>query len=220
MLLPDALETFVQGELRLRGLSEVTKAHYRRWLTRLALHLAKETGQIPSVADISSSHLEEFLTSLLAQGLDPGTVRQAGFCFRVFFRWCQKKGLCSNNPAEELVLPKKPQRLPYCPSEEEARAFCQTSRNSPGVRQVIHPPPVKKFTHPKVCGATQVILLPSPPGKPDPTSVLQVGLELWNEAAGDPRRIGRFGRLARAGSLQACAWDGSSSPASARDESC
>ena len=79
---------------------------YRRDLAGLAAHL----GRPP--ADASAEEIEAWLADLRARGQAPSSVARRGAAARTFYRHLVTLGLRPDNPAAEVDLPRRRDRLP------------------------------------------------------------------------------------------------------------
>jgi site-specific recombinase XerD len=64
------------------------------------------------IADVDHPMLRAYLANLDTRGMSRATIKRRASVVRRFYRFCEREGLVSSNPAELLVLPKARPRLP------------------------------------------------------------------------------------------------------------
>lgn len=69
--------------------------------------------------DIKANDVRTWMASLSRNKISPRSIRRKIQSLRAFFKYLQKKGLIENNPAEDVILPKIPKRLPDIVRHEE-----------------------------------------------------------------------------------------------------
>jgi integrase/recombinase XerD len=111
--------------LAARNYSLARMTHARRILERLALYLEEE-HLIRDWRAVAERHLNAFAVYLAARHRSPqgrlpssNSLRQWLSMTRRFFAWMQESGRLLGNPAEQLALPRKDERLPAVLSETE-----------------------------------------------------------------------------------------------------
>lgn len=104
-----------------RGSSPNTQAAYGRDLTRYIDWLAGE--KIVEPADVTHQDIERHIAALGELGLAPASLERAVSAIKGFHRFMVVEGICEELPTAELVLPKKPSRLPDVLSREQAAAL-------------------------------------------------------------------------------------------------
>lgn len=119
-----------------RGCSPNTVKAYGRDLQSFMTFLkGSGTGFAMDLRHVKSSDVQAFAHSL--RGRSANTIRRAVHALSSFFGWAQRLGYTSASPAMGVQLPKKPPRLPKCPSEEECRALLAVAW-TPRERVAIH----------------------------------------------------------------------------------
>ncbi len=112
------LSAFLQYlELEL-NLSRLTASAYGRDLREMAEFLGKDSD-LTVAAGISTADVRAWIASMSRQGLSPRTLRRKTQAARAFFRWMQKRGEISINPAAEVQLAKIGRKLPEFVREQE-----------------------------------------------------------------------------------------------------
>lgn len=71
----------------------------------------KDLG-IEHIFFVQTAHVRLWVVSLVEQGISPSSVHRKLSSLNTFYKFSQKKGKLSANPAKGLQLPKIPQRLP------------------------------------------------------------------------------------------------------------
>lgn len=86
-----------------------TLTHYRRDLTALSVYL---TQYQLDFSGMTTKHLRSWLANLHQKRLAANSIRRMLATVRSFYRFLQKQGLVTENPALEVKGPKLPKRLP------------------------------------------------------------------------------------------------------------
>ncbi len=98
--------------------SLLTVEAYGRDLREMAEFLGKDT-ELSDAAGISTSDVRAWIASMSRGGLSPRSLRRKTQAARAFFRWMQKRGEISVNPAAEVQLAKIGRKLPEFVREQE-----------------------------------------------------------------------------------------------------
>lgn len=98
--------------------SHLTADAYGRDLHELAAFLDREEN-LPDAATVTTADIRAWLADMARNGLSPRSLRRKTQAARAFFRWIQKQGLISNNPASEVQLAKIGRKLPEFVREQE-----------------------------------------------------------------------------------------------------
>jgi integrase/recombinase XerD len=116
----------VEGFLALLATRRAPKTvdAYRRDLTALTAWLNRPVG------DITTERLEEYLAELRAAGLAPATIARRVAAVRSFFRHQALLGERTDNPAAELDLPRRRQKLPRTLSPAEAERLVEAANGA------------------------------------------------------------------------------------------
>lgn len=61
---------------------------------------------------VQVQHIRLWVVQLVEQNIRPSSIHRKISSLNTFFKYCQKKGLMSTNPAKGVQMPKVPQRLP------------------------------------------------------------------------------------------------------------
>lgn len=91
--------------------SHLTVVAYGRDLTEMASFLGKDS-ELSDADDITTADLRGWIASMAREGLSPRSLRRKTQAARAFFRWIQKNGAISINPATEVQLAKIGRKLP------------------------------------------------------------------------------------------------------------
>jgi site-specific recombinase XerD len=110
----------------LLGYSVTTRSRYRLQITVMARAVQKAPAEI-TPADLRR-HL---LTTKRAKSLTNATIYSQVNAFRAFFKALLQNGVLPTNPAEDLPLPKRSQKLPNFLTADELLALLQASERSP-----------------------------------------------------------------------------------------
>jgi len=97
---------------------------YRRDLKALADWLGRPPGSV------STEELERYLAELRAQGLSGATIARRAAAVRSFFRHLVLLGICVDNPASDLDLPRRARRLPRALSPGEAERLVEAANGT------------------------------------------------------------------------------------------
>lgn len=114
--------TYMELEL---NRSRLTVEAYGRDLRELAEFLGKDTD-LHDAEEISTSDVRAWLAEMSRQGISPRTLRRKTQAARAFFRWMQKQGQISTNPAAEVQLAKIGRKLPEFVREQEMETLLST----------------------------------------------------------------------------------------------
>lgn len=91
--------------------SKLTADAYGRDLREFAEFLGKDED-MPDADTITTTDVRAWLADMARHGLSPRSLRRKTQAARAFFRWIQKQGFISNNPASEVQLAKIGRKLP------------------------------------------------------------------------------------------------------------
>ncbi|MDE0959298.1 MAG: tyrosine-type recombinase/integrase [Planctomycetota bacterium] len=108
-----------------RGLAANTLAAYRRDLVALATAVRLQGVQFPHQVQIQQ--LREYLQGLMAAGASASSQRRRISAIRGFFRFLVLENQLDENPADPLVFPRQPQRLPRTLSIEEVNRLIEAT---------------------------------------------------------------------------------------------
>lgn len=114
--------TYLELEL---NRSRLTVEAYGRDLQELAEFLGKDTD-LHDAEEISTSDVRAWLAEMSRKGISPRTLRRKTQAARAFFRWMQKQGQISTNPAAEVQLAKIGRKLPEFVREQEMETLLST----------------------------------------------------------------------------------------------
>ncbi len=98
--------------------SRLTADAYGRDLREMAEFLGKDP-ELSDAATVSTADVRAWIASMSRGGLSPRSLRRKTQAARAFFRWIQKQGEISVNPAAEVQLAKIGRKLPEFVREQE-----------------------------------------------------------------------------------------------------
>jgi integrase/recombinase XerC len=115
----DAIEHFLQYLKVERNASELTLKSYREDLDHLVVYLTETGGPCPTPSTITTLDLRGYVASLHEANYAKTTIARHLASLRSFFRFGQREGWATSNPAKPLRTPLKPRDLPHFLSSEE-----------------------------------------------------------------------------------------------------
>lgn len=98
--------------------SKLTADAYGRDLREFAAFLGRDE-EMDDASTISTTDVRAWLADMARNGLSPRSLRRKTQAARAFFRWLQKQGIISTNPASEVQLAKIGRKLPEFVREQE-----------------------------------------------------------------------------------------------------
>lgn len=127
-----AVPRFLRYLMVERGASELTLKSYREDLNCLIEYLVESQGRCPSPAQIRPGDLREYVAALTEAGYAPASIARRLASMRSFFRYAQREGLVSENPAKPLRNPRRQRKLPhFLTTEQISRLLKAPSLNGP-----------------------------------------------------------------------------------------
>jgi integrase/recombinase XerC len=102
-----------------RATSPHTIKSYRADLMGLVAYLEDESGNAPDPGSITVHELRGYVTALHEAGYAKASISRQLAAVRSFFRFGQREGWASSNPARPLRNPRKGRRLPHCLTDAE-----------------------------------------------------------------------------------------------------
>jgi len=102
-----------------RNASALTIKSYREDLAALGEYLVLAQGSLPPPGDITTIDLRGYIAALHEAGYAKTTIARRLASLRSFFRFGQREGWTSTNPAKPLRNPRKPRSLPHFLSSED-----------------------------------------------------------------------------------------------------
>ncbi len=114
-----ALDRFLRFLTVERNASPLTVKSYREDLESLVDYLSDDRPGCPPVAQLTTLDLREYLSALHEAGYAKSSISRRLACLRTFFRFAQREGLTSQNPARPLRNPRPARKLPHFLSTEE-----------------------------------------------------------------------------------------------------
>lgn len=108
------------------GFSKNTIISYKNDLLQLQKFLLE---QKISLIDISEKNLIDFLAFLDQNKISTNTICRKIASFRNFFKFLEIEKIITHNPAKNLIIPKKSQKIPKFLSEQEVFTLLDTAYN-------------------------------------------------------------------------------------------
>ncbi len=102
-----------------RNASAHTIKGYREDLMALAEYLADESGSAPAPESITIAELRGFVAALGDAGYAKSSIARRMASLRSFFRYGQREGWMTTNPAAAIRNPRKSQKLPHFLTTDE-----------------------------------------------------------------------------------------------------
>jgi integrase/recombinase XerC len=120
-----ALTRFLQYLNVERNASDLTIKSYREDLTALADYLTEAAGACPAPDGVTVLDLRGYVAALHEAGYSQSTIARRLASMRSFFRFGQREGWSTTNPAKPLRNPRKPRNLPHFLTAEEIGRLLQ-----------------------------------------------------------------------------------------------
>src|SRR4051794_38681049 len=108
-----AISRFLQYLRVERNASELTIKSYREDLAALVEYLTEAQGSCPTPQSLSTLDLRGYIAGLHEAGYAKTTVARRLASMRSFFKFGQREGWSSANPAKPLRNPRKSRTLPH-----------------------------------------------------------------------------------------------------------
>ena len=120
--MPQEVDWFLSDLALVRGASKHTIAGYRRDLRRFASHVGEA-----NLFDVTQSEVEAFVAAVSAgsKPLAASSVARNLSAVRSFYRWAQREGLATFNPATEVSPPKQGLALPQALTTSEVERLIE-----------------------------------------------------------------------------------------------
>ncbi len=109
----DAIQRYLRFLKVERNASDYTIKSYREDLLVWAQYLSDLFGGQPSLSQISAVDLRGYVGALTDAGYASSSVARKLASMRSFFKFAQREGLVSNNPAKPLRNPRRDRKLPH-----------------------------------------------------------------------------------------------------------
>ncbi|MCY2994558.1 MAG: tyrosine recombinase XerC [Planctomycetota bacterium] len=120
-----AISRFLRYLLVERNASQLTIKSYREDLTALHDYLTESYGHAPAPAEITALDLRGYVAALHEAGYAKTSVARRLASLRSFYRFAQREGLASANPAKPLRNPRPDRKLPHFLSTDEIGRLLQ-----------------------------------------------------------------------------------------------
>ncbi len=100
-----------------------TLAAYKRDLEQFAQHLA--AAGLPAWGEVKPQAVRAYIAALAKQGLHGRSLQRRLSAVRTFYRYLQRSGLASTNPADAVSAPKTARRLPQVLDVDQSVALVE-----------------------------------------------------------------------------------------------
>jgi integrase/recombinase XerC len=128
----DSISRFLQYLRVERNASDLTIKSYREDLEHLVGYLTETGGDCPGPSAITTLDLRGYVASLHEASYAKTTIARRLASIRSFFRFGQREGWVTANPAKPLRTPRKPRDLPhFLSSDDLARLLESPPANQP-----------------------------------------------------------------------------------------
>lgn len=119
-----------------RNAAELTIKSYREDLIALGEYLTLAYGAPPEPGAITPVDLRGYVAAMHDAGYAKSSIARRLASLRTFFKFAQREGLASGNPAKPLSNPRRERKLPHFLSTEEVGALliAPPSRSAAGLR--------------------------------------------------------------------------------------
>jgi integrase/recombinase XerC len=114
-----ATARFLRYLLVERNSSDLTVKSYREDLDALIEYLDESYGSVPSPEQITTLDLRGYVAALGEAGYAKASISRRLASLRSFFRFAQREGLSTGNPAKPLRNPRRTRKLPHFLSTDE-----------------------------------------------------------------------------------------------------
>jgi integrase/recombinase XerC len=131
-----AIESFLRYLHIERNASPLTLKSYSEDLDSLLVYFNEEVGQVPAPSEVVIGVLRGYVSYLHDCQYARSTIARRLACLRSFFKFCQREGLASSNPAKALRTPRIGRKLPHFLSTEQVALLLETppANESAGLR--------------------------------------------------------------------------------------
>ena len=109
----NAVERFLQYLRVERNASELTVKSYAEDFGSLLDYVRDRVGEVSSPADLQVAQLRGYVAYLNECDYARTTIARRMASLRSFFRYCQREGLVTSNPAKALRTPRVGRKLPH-----------------------------------------------------------------------------------------------------------
>lgn len=106
-----------------RNSSDLTVKSYADDLAHISEFFQEQTGSIPEPRFVEVGILRNYVSYLHECGYARTTVARRLACLRSFFRYCNREGICDNNPAKPLRTPRSGRKLPHFLTTDQISAL-------------------------------------------------------------------------------------------------
>lgn len=108
-----AVDRFIRFLTVERNASDFTIKSYREDLDSLTEYVSESFGRTPRPSEVDTVDLRDYVAAMHEAGYAETSISRRLASFRSFFRYAQRDGLVSGNPAKPLRNPRKKRKLPH-----------------------------------------------------------------------------------------------------------
>lgn len=117
----NSVDRFLRYLVVERNASSLTVKSYREDLTALIEFLTSDDGRLPSISQLETADLRDYLAALHEAGYAKSSISRRLASLRSFFRFAEREGLVDRNPAKPLRNPRPARKLPHVLTTDELK---------------------------------------------------------------------------------------------------
>lgn len=102
-----------------KNAADLTLKSYREDMTALVEYLQESRGRLPDAADITTLDLRGYVAAMHEAGYAKTSISRRLASLRSFFRFAQREGFATQNPAKPLRNPRPDRKLPHFLTTDE-----------------------------------------------------------------------------------------------------
>lgn len=128
-ILQQSVEDFLSWLKNIRRASPHTLSNYRRDLVKLLDYCGQQ--DITDWNELQSAHIQNWVSRLHRAGLSGKSLQRTLSATRSLFNHLMQEGLAERNPAQDIVTPKVPRKLPETLSPEQLESLLSIRDSDP-----------------------------------------------------------------------------------------
>jgi integrase/recombinase XerC len=131
-----AIQAFLNFLKIERNASPLTIKSYADDLSHVCEFFTEQTGRVPHPSQVDITVLRSYVAWMHECGYARTTVARRLACLRSFFRYCNRQGICEDNPAKPLRTPRTGRKLPHFLTTDQVEALLNAppANESAGLR--------------------------------------------------------------------------------------